>query len=373
MTKNPCYVCGEIEFKLIFQQSPSMSSDVQIVDLAIQKEECTKCGTVRSAHTKYLDDFYEKYYRLNAANIDPFYVYNNVPTPKSGMHYEWISRLIGDKLKSCENMIEVGCGSGNLLSLFPVKEKYGIEPGLEAAAHAAKIASIRNIGYELIPGEEKYDFILSSCVIEHTIDPNDFLKKIHSISALDSVIVIGLPFQDTESFDVFFLDHLHHFTSGQFKHLCHKNGFKIVNYEIGYKCITTIGYFILQKMEEPAELQDIEFEKNTNFYTSSQWLKNINNFIAKKNNSKIAIFGFGETSFFFQTYSCLKERLNYFVDDIKAGTQSNVFTIKEAIDEGLTNSTLILLTNPHYHSFIKQKFDGVENLNFFSPFFVSEI
>jgi SAM-dependent methyltransferase len=347
-----------------------MSSDGQTVDLVIEKEECENCGTVRAADVSFLTDFYKNYYKLNTANTDPQYIYNNVAMFKSNMHYEWIESLAQQQINNATSIIEIGCGSGNLLNLFTIKNKYGVEPSQHAALHACKIASVRTCGYEDILNEEKYDIILSTCVIEHTIDPNDFLQKQWHLAHEGSTVIIGLPIQDTESFDVYFLDHLHHFTSQQFIQLCHKNGFIVNKFEIGYKCMTTIAYFILSK--NSTKVNAISFQKNENFYTSNQWITNLNLFLNNNKHLQIVAFGYGETSFFYQTYTTLNSVVTCFIDDVQAGLKINgskVITVSEAISSGiLKNSYLVLLANPHYHEFLKNKFIGIKNLTFYSPF-----
>jgi 2-polyprenyl-3-methyl-5-hydroxy-6-metoxy-1,4-benzoquinol methylase len=363
----PCYVCENLEFNNLLKAMPAMSSDGQTVDLVIDKEECKSCGTVRSSETSFLSDFYKKYYKLNVSNVDPKYVFEGKPMLKSAMHFEWIEKLVGSEIRVAANILEIGCGRGNLLNLFTVKNKFGVEPSSDAAIHANKIASVRNIGYEDILDDETYDIVLSTCVIEHTVDPNDFLKKNWNISHENSLIIIGAPIQDTESFDVYFLDHLHHFTSKQFIHLCQKNGFAVEKFEIGYKCMTTIAYFILRKKTLPAD--ELKYEQNLNFQRSNIWINNLNHFLDTNNSKNLAAFGYGETSFFYQTYTKLNLCVNWFVDDVKAGSIKTVISCSDAIKQDLLkDGILILLANPHYHKFIKEKFAEVANLKFYSPF-----
>jgi SAM-dependent methyltransferase len=169
----PCYICCQSSFVEVINNETSMSSDGQIVAIDIIKEECTNCGTVRSSDVSFLNDFYKNYYKLNIVNNDPLFIYKEEKMLKSQMHFEWINKLIGNKLKNRNSIIEIGCGSGNLLNKFDVKNKYGVEPSKEAFKYASKIAKVRNFGYEEIANNEEYEIILSTCVIEHTIDPNN--------------------------------------------------------------------------------------------------------------------------------------------------------------------------------------------------------
>lgn len=358
-----CYVCENNEFETVFNSKPSMSSDGQTVDINIHKQQCQQCGTIRTAEINFLNNFYENYYRLNIENTDPMYVYKGEKMLKSQMHFEWINKIAD--IDKCESMIEIGCGSGNLLSLFEIPNKFGIEPSKAAADHASKIASVQNIGFEELNNDRKYDFIFSSCVIEHTVNPNDFLQTIKNISKSESVIIIGLPIQDTESFDVYFLDHLHHFTANQFIHLCQKNGFKVEHFEVGYKCMLSMGYFVLSVGE--SELESLSFQQNKNLDISQSWIENMNSFLEKT--PEVFLFGYGETSFFFQTYTQVNKKNRIYIDDTRAHLAKNVITTEKALSDQLLNGkTLILLTNPEYHDFIISKFESVKNISFYSPF-----
>jgi SAM-dependent methyltransferase len=362
-----CYVCNSTNFNEIFNAFPSMSSDGQTVEIPIVKEECLNCGTLRSTDVSFLGKFYSSYYKLNTSNLDPTYIYNGIAQPKSEMHYEWITKLCGNELKSYNSIIEIGCGSGNLLKLFTIPTKFGVEPSEKAAQHASLVANVRNIGFEQIYDEEEYDVVFSSCVIEHTVNPNEFLLKANSILNTNGLAIIGLPIQDAESFDVFFLDHLHHFTTNQFIHLCEKNGFEVEKWEVGYKCMATIGYFMLRK--RLPTIKKLSYQKNLNFYLAQKWLKNLDSFINNNSSSRLVAFGFGETSFFFQTYSKINSMVMYYIDDTRAGSIEKVVDSTKAKELGLLDgSIIVLLTNPHYHSFLKEKLKGESTQRYYSPF-----
>ena len=374
MNVQECYICGGNKFKECLHQKPSMASDGRIVDFTIIKEECQDCGTVRTNDTTFLADFYKSDYELNTANIDPVYIYNGNAYKKSAMHYEWINKLLAKNnidLSTKNSIMEIGCGSGNLLSLFDVKAKFGVEPSEDAAHFASKYANIRNTGFENILDTEKYDIVLSTCVLEHTTNPNLFLQKNNNILNDEGIIILGIPIQNAESFDVFFLDHLHHFTVNQLKHLCSENNLHIIDYEIGYMCIQTIAYFLIKKISNDSNISSVPvyFEKNTNFILSKKHLDSLNTFLETNNKKFIVAFGYGETSFFFQTYSDINKFANFYIDDVKANN-NNVLSIKNfALKNDLPNEiTIILLVNPHYSEYIIKLFADIKcKINFYNP------
>lgn len=371
-----CFICRASEFKRLISQSPSMASDGRTVDFKLEKEFCLNCGTVRTKDTSFLPDFYKTEYTLNTSDLDPNYIFEGKTYTKSQMHFDWISELLyrnGLNLTSAKTIMEIGCGSGNLLGLIPLAERFGVEPSGKAALHASKVGNVRNIGFEEIDDSEKYDIVLTSCVIEHTTNPNEFLNKIGNILVRDGFAIVGLPIQDNESIDVFFLDHLHHFSKNQFIHLCNLNGFSVLDFEIGYKCITTLGYFILKHSKSCKDENFIKpvlkFEENVNYVLAKSYCSNLNKFLLKNRAQEIWAFGYGETSFFFQTYSQINLFSPKYIDDVRAN-DLNVFTTEQFRQMVSTEQQfcIILLTNPFYNDYIKAKFHGYENISFYSPF-----
>jgi 2-polyprenyl-3-methyl-5-hydroxy-6-metoxy-1,4-benzoquinol methylase len=95
------------------------------------------------------------------------------------------------KLKQDANVLEVGCGSGILLSMFSnhFKKIYfqGIEPFGAGFASLAKLnqtikkqgVNIFNIGFEEFKPKKKYDLIYCVNVFEHFSDWRLFIKTAH--------------------------------------------------------------------------------------------------------------------------------------------------------------------------------------------------
>lgn len=178
---NLCNICNSSNFVDILCFEKTVFSDGNITDEQLIKEECKTCGTIRTKLKINLEEFYQKNYKPSR-NTDTIALLNNESVNRSDFVYQWILDLVGNQnIIKFENVLEIGCGQGFLLERFTCKNRYGIEPSEQASIYAKKIANVRNIGYEKIEDNEKYDFVYSYCVIEHVEDPSSFLDKQYNI------------------------------------------------------------------------------------------------------------------------------------------------------------------------------------------------
>lgn len=175
---NSCKLCNSFTFTDVLNFEKDVFSDESIVYQPLTKEEeCKACGTIRTQIKIDLENFYKKNYKPSK-NVDIIAFLNNEVVNRSDFVYQWVLDLVGNQnLIKFGSILEIGCGQGFLIEKFPCKNRYGIEPSEQTSFYAKKVASVRNIGYEKIKDNEKYDFIYSYCVIEHVEDSSDFLNK----------------------------------------------------------------------------------------------------------------------------------------------------------------------------------------------------
>jgi len=177
-----CAICDSTNFKEVLGFDKFIFSDGSKINYPLIKEECQFCGTIRTKLQIKLEDFYKNSYKPSRS-MDTIALMNNENVQRSQFIYKWVTDLIPENiLNNFDSMLEIGCGQGYLLEKFNVPCKYGIEPNREASKIASnKIVNIRNIGYEDIGYCEKYDFVLSYCVVEHVENPKEFLQKSFSV------------------------------------------------------------------------------------------------------------------------------------------------------------------------------------------------
>lgn len=108
-----------------------------------------------------------------------------------------IAKIIPDG----SSILDIGAGNGMLSLLLQKKLSNSIIDGIEPNSYAVNIAKkyYRNlyIGYAQdyfdIIVKEKYDFIILADVIEHLVDPLDFLQRLASIISNKTKIILSLP------------------------------------------------------------------------------------------------------------------------------------------------------------------------------------
>lgn len=365
-----CSLCRNSFFEEVLFFETGYMSDGTKTNHSLVKEECKVCGTVRTKVDFDWAKFYQNTY-CPSRNIDtPVVSKDNVESTRSDFVYEWIVSLLKPfEKQKFSDMLEIGCGQGYLLDKFDVDNKYGIEPSTEAALLASSSkAHVRNIGYEDILDTEKYDLIISYCVIEHLESPDLFLEKSNKLLADGGVMIIALPIQDKFNYDLFFMDHLYHFSHNNFSKLLKVHGFHIVNYELGRESYSNIGLYVCKKTASDND-SGFVFEKNANIANINKVLNNIDNIITHNSDNELFAFGYGEIAKTIIPYTTLDDKILYYIDDFNEGEKviSSV-ALKEILHNSNQPVKLLLLINPKHENKIKNIFHEFRNIHFINIF-----
>lgn len=134
-------------------------------------------------------------------------------------------------------IIEIGCGDGNFLS--HLKKFAPMSIGLEPSTSFRQLAVSK--GHEVLsdyvssdkdlPGAP-YDAFITREVLEHVIDPNEFLKSIRRSLTDGAIGLVEVPCLEKalrqNRFYDFFADHLNYFSLSTLKFVLEKNGFKVI-------------------------------------------------------------------------------------------------------------------------------------------------
>ena len=146
---------------------------------------------------KNLSIFLEKINSLNIKNSDIW-----INEALFGFHH---IKKFCKKLNKNDNVLEIGCGSGILLNLLSENFKdinfEGIEPFGDGFSSLVNLNSlsrkngvcIKNIGYEELPINHKYDLIFCVNVFEHLYDWRNVLEKITFLLKKNGAIIILCP------------------------------------------------------------------------------------------------------------------------------------------------------------------------------------
>ena len=281
-----------------------MTSDRQIIKSHIKKIECNKCGLVRTGcqpNINKLRKEYQKNYEYNSSSQgDMMYFSQTGLQDRSSHTLNRILELLSSvDLKSIKTIVEIGCGEGNLIE--KLQEKFPTKKiiGFEINEQAIKIGRRKGLDIRSLtkPSEIKADLLISYTVIEHTTSPKNFLKSITRMLNPNGLLILGTPHQDNLSYDIFFVDHLFHFSIKHLQDLARFSNLILLKKTLGSWPISSIVLCLFRLSNK--HLKPIIRKRKTkvkqSFIYYNNIFKKINLFLSSvKKNKKLAIFGLGE-------------------------------------------------------------------------------
>lgn len=233
-----CDLCGAIGGReLRGPGDRALRSDRRIVSRPLRKIECAACGLVRGDVADIDTGFYEDDYRVDAAD----HVFHTAAGPRrrSVLMANWIVRATATIAPSPARVLEIGSGCGFLLAELSARWPGATLSGLELNAAAAAAARARGLNVTGQPAEQRpsgaYDLIVAVAVLEHVPSPTAFLRALRRLLTPHGHAVLIQPTQAVPSYDVLFLDHLHHFGVAHVRAYARKCGFVPLVDEIGFE------------------------------------------------------------------------------------------------------------------------------------------
>lgn len=137
------------------------------------------------------------------------------------------------EILSKNSLLEIGCGSGEFL-ISAKNNGWETVVGNELEKSSAEIALSKGLKidtgfFENMQSTQKFDMIFADNVIEHTMNPLDFLQKCFELTEKNGLMVLRLP--DTQSFGptLKLIDHTFHFSRKSIGLFAEKAGFKVEN------------------------------------------------------------------------------------------------------------------------------------------------
>lgn len=106
---------------------------------------------------------------------------------KYSYYYSNIKLLLSKFIPKNKKVLEVGCGTGDLLASLEPKRGFGMDLSSEMIKIAQK--KHKNLKFSTKYPNEKYDFIFMTDVIEHLEKPGIVISKISSLMNKDSVFI----------------------------------------------------------------------------------------------------------------------------------------------------------------------------------------
>jgi len=347
-----------------------MTSDRKIIQGKLKKIQCCKCGLISSDEIFPNNKKIEKNYKINysyniSQNGDTFFFTQSEAQDRSSYVFDWILDIVPKKeMERVKTIVEVGCGEGNLLAKFynQFPDKKSI--GFELNKNAIKIG--RNRGLDIRRLDElhdiKADLVISYAVIEHTLSPKKFLKSLCDILNLGGLIITGQPHQDKPYYDVFFVDHLHHFSTKHIQDLARQVNLVQIKKSIGAWPIDSFSLHLF-KLSNRRLISRIIYRKTQTKISVKYYKKvfrNINSLLTKAKYGRLAVFGLGEVFSLFYTYSKLSRLgIKYGIDDFPKNKYEFSFPVISSQDVGKFDiDTILFCINPKYYKIVLKKLHG---------------
>lgn len=137
------------------------------------------------------------------------------------------SGIIKQNIKEIKSHLDVGCSRGFLLESVGAKIQVGVEENLNWVK-AENIEIYNTI--DKVP-QKTFDLVTAIHVLEHTLDPQEFLDKMVKFVSSRGRLVIEVPTWDSPggSSGPLRLAHLYHFEQPVLVSMCKKAGLSIVS------------------------------------------------------------------------------------------------------------------------------------------------
>lgn len=234
----------------------AMRSDRMLVARDLRKLVCRYCGLVRSGDpltSSDLADLYGVQYTLSTEWEDHIFYTSRGPVPRSVAVADWMIHSMGEyRWRAARRVLEVGAGAGALVRelarRFTAATFEGLELNQSAAARAGDLRIHTRSLSELDDGE--YDLIYAVAVIEHVASPSRFLRDIRARLGPGGLLYLCQPVQDVPSYDVLFIDHLHHFGVAHLRQYAAKCGFRELGFVVGHELMPNFAVHLWQKAPE---------------------------------------------------------------------------------------------------------------------------
>ena len=258
-----CDLCRSKKYSVLLDLKTrrAMRSDRRVVNSNLQKYACDNCGLVRSGQgfgNQSLEDYYSDEYRLSEQTDEYFFHTLEGPISRSSLFCDWmISSSAVPAWQKARRCLEVGAGSGLLLKelarRFPKAACEGLELNRDAVDRARQKGIVVHQGEPADLASEQYDIVYSIAVLEHVPSPTKFLKDLRRLLKPGGHLFLCQPTQDLPSYDLFFIDHLHHFGTEHLRRYARKTGFQEQGVWVGHRWMPNFSLHLWQAVELHAE------------------------------------------------------------------------------------------------------------------------
>ena len=247
-----CLICGSGQKKTLDEQR-FKDDYLELINSSYQNEPrrlvvCQGCGFVY--HDPQLDAgdiavLYDKFRDASFRNESPGAYFDRITSlprelSENYAKVNWMRSCIPDFMGNSGRLLDIGCGGGVFIRTFLNNYPDWMACGVEPTPAFAELAG-RRLNLPVITGNYRsglfdngsFDLISINQVLEHVIDPVEFLKDVRNDLAYDGYVYIEVP--DILDFgylapihDRFLMQHLWVFSKASLTNVCRRAGFEVI-------------------------------------------------------------------------------------------------------------------------------------------------
>ncbi|OIR19166.1 ubiquinone biosynthesis O-methyltransferase [mine drainage metagenome] len=207
--------------------------------------KCTVCDleqTIPLPNQLEMNSLYEQFYNFSGER-NTRYTQLREKFVNSIVYRIWMA-IDGDisfhKMSGAGKLLDVGCNEGRGLEFY---QGHGFTAeGLELNSKAAEVArrkgfTVYGSTLENFTTQNRYDVVVLSNVLEHSLNPVDMLRHIHRLLNANGQVWISCPNSQSwlrSAFGRYWINwhvpfHVVHFSSGTLREMLKKTGFEVVS------------------------------------------------------------------------------------------------------------------------------------------------
>lgn len=237
MTTYACPLClTTAATEIASSLTGSVTSDYRYCDFALTYKHCAHCGYIYRDRDDRIDNagYYENDYELSLDTEESErMIFDGEGSTYSDYLVSFFAEFVHKpQEKTC---LDIGAGKGNFVSslhrLFPEMGISAIEPSksYQVLQNKKYLRQVYNTFFYArdFPGE-RFDYINMSEVLEHVLDPLQFLKEVKNIMGDDGLLMISVPNVENDRYDFLSPDHISRFTPASLNNLVNVTGFEVV-------------------------------------------------------------------------------------------------------------------------------------------------
>lgn len=213
----------------------AVTSDTKPVNANLELGYCQQCQSVQKYLTPEWSEsvvsVYDNYTINHVSGGEEPYIFNSKygPAPRADILVTHL-KAVADLPKQ-GRFLDFGCGNGNILKFFSQKLDgwclHALEYSEKWKERVLAIPQVEAFYTSLEDlGDERYDVIVMSHVLEHIPDPSAFLQKLKQHLTPNGVLFIAVPNIRQNPIDMFVLDHCSHFDLQSLQFVFNKAGMK---------------------------------------------------------------------------------------------------------------------------------------------------